>query len=113
MRKIVLVMDNVIIAMMIRNNLVNNGYLVPFITNTLKEALDTDYEMELIIFDMDFISMDRLDEVRVPIIFLTSQSEWEISQEETSTLEVTYDFLCKPFTEEELLYKTRKILPPN
>ena len=106
MRKIVLVMDNVIIAMMIRNNLVNNGYLVPFITNTLKEALDTDY-------DMDFISMDRLDEVRVPIIFLTSQSEWEISQEETSTLEVTYDFLCKPFTEEELLYKTRKILPPN
>ncbi len=113
MRKIVLVMDNVIIAMMIRNNLVNNGYLVPFITNTLKEALDTDYEMELIIFDMDFISMDRLDEVRVPIIFLTSQSEWEISQEEHPPWRLPMISYYKPFTEEELLYKTRKILPPN
>jgi len=67
--------------------------------------LETDYEMDLVIIDMDFISMDQIEEVQIPIIFLTSQSECEIGQDEISTLQVTYDFLCKPFTEEELLEK--------
>jgi len=61
--------------------------------------------MDLVIIDMDFISMDQIEEVQIPIIFLTSQSECEIGQDEISTLQVTYDFLCKPFTEEELLEK--------
>jgi len=52
---IVLVVDNVIIAMVIKKNLESNGYLVPFITNTLKEMLEADYEMDLVIIDMDFI----------------------------------------------------------
>ncbi len=77
MKKIVLVVDNVIIAMVIKKNLESNGYLVPFITNTFKEMLDADYEMDLVIIDMDFISLDQIEEVQIPIIFLTSQSECE------------------------------------
>jgi len=107
---IVLVVDNVIIAMVIKKNLESNGYLVPFITNTLKEMLEADYEMDLVIIDMDFISLDQIEEVQIPIIFLTSQSECEIGQDEISTLQVTYDFLYKPITEEELLEKTNHIL---
>jgi len=112
-KNIVLVVDNVIIAMVIKKNLESNGYLVPFITNTLKEMLEADYEMDLVIIDMDFISLDQIEEVRIPIIFLTSQSECEIGQDEISTLQVTYDFLYKPFTDDELLDKTRQILTPE
>ena len=113
MKKIVLVVDNVIIAMVIKKNLESNGYLVPFITNTFKEMLDADYEMDLVIIDMDFISLDQIEEVQIPIIFLTSQSECEIGQDEISTLQVNYDFLYKPFTDDELLDKTRQILTPE
>jgi DNA-binding response OmpR family regulator len=112
-KNIVLVVDNVIIAMVIKKNLESNGYLVPFITNTLKEMLEADYEMDLVIIDMDFISLDQIEEVQIPIIFLTSQSECEIGQDEISTLQVTYDFLYKPFTDDELLDKTRQILTPE
>lgn len=110
MKEIALVVDNVIIAMVIKRNLEINGYLVPLITNTLKEALEGDYDMDLLIIDGDFIPMDRIDEVQVPIIFLTSQSEREISHGEISTLQVTCDFLYKPFTDDEVLHKTSKIL---
>ncbi len=97
--------------MFIKRNLESNGYLVPFITNTLNEVLDGDYDMDLVIIDLDFIPMVRIEEVQVPIIFLTSQSEWEISQGEISNLHVTYDFLCKPFTDDEVLHKTMQMLP--
>ncbi len=110
MREIVLVVDNAIIALEIKKDLESKGYLVPFITSTLKEMLELQYEMDLVIIDMDFISMSRIGEVEAPIIFLTSQSEAEISHHEISTLPVAYDFLFKPFTEEELLDKTSQIL---
>ena len=57
--------------------------------------------MELIIFDMDSYPWTGWMKLEFPLSSLTSQSEWEISQEETSTLEVTYDFLCKPFTQKK------------
>lgn len=110
MKKIVLVVDNGVIALEIKKSLENRGYLVPFITSTLKEFLKTTCEMDLVIIDMDFIKMNRIDEVKVPIIFLTSQSEWEVSESEISTLKVTYEYLFKPFSEDELLAKTRQIL---
>lgn len=109
MVEIVLVVDNAIIALEIKKNLESEGYLVPFITSTLKELLKAVYEMDLVIIDMDFIPINRISEVKAPIIFLTSQSELEI-QNEISTLQVTYEYLFKPFTEEELLQKTRQIL---
>ncbi|HEY0195976.1 MAG TPA: hypothetical protein VGC02_00235 [Methanobacterium sp.] len=109
MEKIVLMVDNAIIALEIKNNLESSGYLVPFIASTLKEFLKVDCEMDLVIIDMDFIPINRISEVEVPIIFLTSQSESEI-QNKISTLQVTYECLFKPFTEEELLQKTRQIL---
>lgn len=110
MKKIVLVMDSAIIAMEIRKNLENEGYLVPFIKNTLMSVLDEAYDMDLMILDMDFVSLDRIVQVKSPIIFLSSKKESEISSGEISGLSVTYDFLYKPFTEKELLIKTSQIL---
>lgn len=110
MKEIVLVVDNAIIALEIKKNLESEGYLVPLITSTLKELLEISYQIDLVIIDMDFISLSGIGEVEAPIIFLTSQSEARISQDEISTLQVTYDFLYKPFTEEEVLEKTSQIL---
>lgn len=113
MKEIVLVMDNAIIALGIKGDLENKGYLIPLIANTLEEVLKESYEMDLMIIDLDFISTGRIMEVKAPIIFLSSLDESEISLAEISTLQVTYDFLYKPFTKEELLHKTSKILSPG
>lgn len=110
MKKIVLVMDSAIIAMEIKRNLESVGYLVPFIKNTLIDLLDEVYDMDLMILDMDFVPLDNIGEVKSPIIFLSSKRESEISYGDVSGVEVTYDFLYKPFTEEELLFKTGQIL---
>lgn len=108
-KEIVLVVDNAIIAMGIKGDLENKGYLVPLIANTLEEVLKESYEMDLMIMDIDFISTERIVEVEAPIIFLSSVHE-SLFPPEISTLQVTYDFLYKPFTKEELLHKTGKIL---
>ena len=109
MKKIVLVMDSAIIAMEIKKNLENEGYLVPFIKNTLIEVLKKDYDMDLMILDMDFVPIRQIREIKSPIIFLSSKKEPETSYN-ISGLEVTYDFLYKPFTEDELIIKTNQIL---
>ena len=103
-------MDSAIIAMEIKKNLESKGYLVPFIKNTLIEVLNEAYEMDLMILDMDFVPIAEIGVVDSPIIFLTSKKESEISFGELSGLEVTYDFLYKPFTDEELISKTGQIL---
>ena len=113
MKKIVLVVDNAIIAQEIKMNLENCGYLVPLISKTLKEILEIDFGIDLVIFDLDFISLEKIEEVKNPIIFLSSIDESQLSNYEISTLEVTYDFLYKPFTKKELLSKTHQILTPD
>lgn len=110
MKKVVLVVDNAIIALEIGKNLENEGYLVPLVANTLKEVFKEACDMDLMIMDVDFIPTPRIGEVKSPILFLSSVRESEISKREISTLEVTYDFLYKPFTREQLLDKTRQIL---
>jgi DNA-binding response OmpR family regulator len=112
-KKIVLVVDSAIIALEISRTLKNKGYLVSLITNTLKKVLKEAYDLDLVIIDIDFIPTDQIDEVKAPIMFLTSQHESDININEISSLQVTYDFLYKPFTEEELLHKTRQILLAN
>lgn len=109
MKRIVLVVDNAIIAMETKSNLENEGYLVPLVAYTLGKALDEAGDMDLMIMDKDFIPTERMEEVKVPIIFLSSMSESEISLE-ISNLQVPCEFLYKPFTPEELLHKTRQIL---
>jgi two-component SAPR family response regulator len=94
-------------------DLENNGYLVPLICKTLREFLELNFGLDLIIFDLDFISQDRIEEVTIPLIFLSSIGESELQFNEISTLEITYDFLYKPFTKEDLLNKTKQILTPN
>ncbi len=113
MKKIVLVVNNGIIALEIKKHLENRGYLVPLISYTLKKAVKEAYDMDLIIFDIDFISTEHLSEVKVPIIFLSSIDESEISTNNISSLQVTYDFLYKPFNKEELINKTRRMLSPK
>lgn len=109
--KIVLVVEDAIIAMEMKRNLEENGYLILFITNTLKKVLDDDYDIDLLIVDLDFVPLERLGEIKDPIIFLTSQEERAVSDDTCiSTLHVTYDFLYKPFNEEQLLHKTGLIL---
>ena len=103
-------MDSAIIAMEIKKNLESEGYLVPFIKNTLIEMLNEAYDMDLMILDMDFVPIAEIGSVNSPIIFLSSKRESEISRGELSGVEVTYDFLYKPFSEEELLLKTGQIL---
>jgi DNA-binding response OmpR family regulator len=107
------VVDNAIISQEIKMDLENNGYLVPLICKTLREFLEFEFGLDLIIFDLDFISRDRIEEVTIPIIFLSSIGESELQFNEISTLEITYDFLYKPFTREDLLNKTEQILKPN
>lgn len=109
--KIVLLVEDAIIAMEMKRNLEENGYLILFITNTLKKVLDDDYDTDLLIVDLDFVPLERLSEIKDPIIFLTSQDERAVSDDTgISTLHVTYDFLYKPFSEEQLLHKTGLIL---
>jgi DNA-binding response OmpR family regulator len=112
-KKIVVVVDNAIIAMEIKKDLERDGYLVPLICRTLKEVLNAEFQMDLVIFDLDFISKEKIREVNVPVIFLSSLDESEFQSNEISTLEITYDFLYKPFTKEELLHKTTQILSPT
>lgn len=113
MKKIVIVVDNTIIALEIKKDLESEGYLVPLICRTLKEVLNMADGMDLIIFDLDFISTKKIREVNVPVIFLSSLEMDELQSNEISSLEITFDFLYKPFTKEELLQKTSQILSLN
>lgn len=106
-KKIVIVVEDAIIALEIKRNLEDKGYLILFITNTLKKVLDSDYNMDLLIVDLDYIPIHRIGEIKDPIIFLTSQDK---NSTDISTLQVTYEFLFKPFNGEQLLYKTGQIL---
>lgn len=113
MKKIVIVVDNAIISQEIKMDLENNGYLVPLICKTIREILEINFQINLIILDLDFISLEKIEEVKNPIIFLSSIDESQINANEISTLEITYDFLYKPFNKNDLLGKTHQILSPN
>ena len=112
MKKIVLVLDNAIIGLEIKKSLENQGYLVPFIKSTLSDILKDSYQMDLVILDLDFIPINQIEELKEPVIFLSSEDESKIS-DKLSGLKITYDFLYKPFTGNELLIKTEEILKFN
>lgn len=112
MKKIILILDNAIIGLEIKKSLETHGYLVPFIKSTLTDILNESYQMDLVILDLDFIPINQIEELKKPVIFLSSEDESKISNQ-LSGLEITYDFLYKPFTGKELLIKTHEILKFN
>lgn len=67
-------------------------------------------EADLVIADLDFIPIMELLGVKSPVIFLTSECQKEISKQQISNLQKPYDFLHKPFTKDEVLNATSKIL---
>lgn len=110
MRKVALVVGEAIVALEIRRVLESEGYMVTFITSTIEDLLDVSTGVDLVIVDLDFVPLEGVCGVEVPLIFLTSECESQVEKLEIPALQVPYRFLYKPFTRYDVLDRTTQIL---
>jgi len=107
--KILLVEDETIEAMDIKNVLESFGYLVPYIASSGEEAIEKVIEImpDLIIMDI-FLQGEKngikvaseIKNLNIPLIYLTAHSEESIIQQAMAT--EPYAYLLKPFNKTEL-----------
>jgi len=115
--KIIVVEDDFIEAMDIRETLESFGYEVPLTIASGEEALEKIIEIkpDLVLIDiilkgeMDGIKLaDEIKKMDIPIAFITALSENILSQHDK--LKESYNYLSKPFKREELEYTIEKTI---
>jgi PAS domain S-box-containing protein len=109
--KILLIEDERIEAMDIKQTLESFGYEVPLVASSIEEALKKALEImpDLILMDKDFnkenINIDTVVDIKklnIPIIYLTDNLEWVDLKNDSNTKQLNY--LIKPYDPLELKY---------
>lgn len=109
--RIVLVEDQTIEAMNIKQSLESFNYQVPFISSNGPEALDKIQEIRPDLVLMDVVlpgEMDGIDvasqikHLDIPVIFITAYADESIIKKATAT--EPYGFIVKPYDETELKF---------
>ena len=116
MKKILIVDDEPDILEFLGYNLKNAGYEV-MQTNNGKSAIRIakEYNPDLIILDVmlpeingfDICESIRLENSKIPILFLTSKSS---NEDKIKGLKIADDYLTKPFNLKELLLRVRNLI---
>jgi CheY-like chemotaxis protein len=108
--KILVVEDEVVIAMDLQQRLIRLGYDVPVIVGNGEEAIDTVVKLRPSLVMMDIRLQGEMDgiqaaqrirrEARIPVIFLTAHSDDTTLQR--AKMAEPFSYIVKPFNEREL-----------
>jgi len=118
MKNVLIVEDEMIIAMVLKKFIQQIGYNVFAIVKTGNEAINMvkDNELALILMDMklkgDIDGFNTMQEIRkfsdIPIIYTTGNSEIQVKQKIEQTNNAL--FLIKPIDYDELKFSVEKIM---
>ncbi len=108
--KILVVEDEIIVAMDIKQRLENMGYTVPEVTSKGEEAVEKVIEINPDLVLMDIVLKGKMDGVEaaqeikdkfnIPILYLTAYSDEETLKRVKAT--GPYGYIIKPFKDKEL-----------
>jgi len=106
---VLIVEDEMITAMDLKDKLVNSGFIVPAIVASGEEAIDTAAELRPDVVLMDIVLQGEMDGIQaarkissldIPVVFLTAYSDEETLQRAKSTS--PYGYIIKPYPDREL-----------